>query len=114
RPDFVNISRFYPRPKTEAARLRPLSDEVVNRRSRALTEVCSRISRERMKEWIGWEGLALVDEVGPRDEAIARNIDYRPIAVPGTDGRSLLGKWVEVQVTGAKTFCLIGELKGVL
>ncbi|MCS7095436.1 MAG: tRNA (N(6)-L-threonylcarbamoyladenosine(37)-C(2))-methylthiotransferase, partial [Thaumarchaeota archaeon] len=30
RPDFVNISRFYPRPKTEAARLRPLSDEVVN------------------------------------------------------------------------------------
>lgn len=112
RPDFVNISRFYPRPKTEAARLRPLPDAVVNRRSREITEVCSRISRERMEEMVGWEGPALVDEVGPKGEPIARNLDYRPIAIPDADGRTLLGEWIEVEVVGARTHCLVGRAKG--
>ncbi|MEM1922266.1 MAG: tRNA (N(6)-L-threonylcarbamoyladenosine(37)-C(2))-methylthiotransferase [Nitrososphaerota archaeon] len=114
RPDFVNISRFYPRPKTPAARLKTLPSREVNRRSKILTELCNEVSYLRNEEWLGWVGEVLVDEVGEGGEAIGRNFAYRPIALPGTDGRRLLGRFVEVEITEARRHCIVGRIREVL
>lgn len=114
KPDFVNISRFYPRPHTPAEKLKPLHPKELNRRSKVLTELCNSISLERNRRWVGWVGEALVDELGPRGEAIARNYAYRPIALPRARGSELLGKFIEVEVTESRRHCLIGEVKSVI
>jgi MiaB-like tRNA modifying enzyme len=114
RPDFVNISRFYPRPHTEAAKLKPLPPEELNKRSRILTRLCNEISRAKNEEWVGWRGEVLVDEIGSKGEAIGRNYAYRPIAFPRASGAELLGRFVETEVVDARRHCLIGEIKRVL
>lgn len=114
RPDFVNISRFYPRPHTDAAKLRPLPPGEVNKRSRILTRLCNEISLVKNGEWVGWRGEVLVDEVGAKGEAIGRNYAYRPIAFPRASGSELLGRFVEAEVVGARRHCLIGEIERVL
>lgn len=109
RPDFVNISRFFPRPKTEAAKLRQLRPEVVNRRSREITELCEEIALRNMSKWIGWSGPVLIDEVGQKGEVIGRTDHYRPVVIRSPDARSLFGRWVEVVVEEARPYCLIGR-----
>jgi len=110
KPDFVNISRFYPRPGTAAARLKPLPPNVLNERSKMLTEICRKIALEKSERWIGWEGPVLIDEIGEHGELIARNIYYRPIVINGQD-RSLLGRIVNVEVVEARPYCLIGKIR---
>jgi len=110
KPDFVNISRFYPRPGTAASRLKPLPPSVLNERSKILTDTCREIALQKNERWIGWEGPALIDEVGTRGELIARNNYYRPIVVDSKD-RSLLGSTVTVEVVEARPYCLIGKIK---
>ncbi|MCS7145114.1 MAG: radical SAM protein, partial [Aigarchaeota archaeon] len=109
-PDFVNISRFYPRPHTPAARLYTLPPSLVNRRSKILTEICNEISMRRSELWIGWRGEVLIDEVGKKGEAIGRNYAYRPIVFPDADGRTFLGRIVEAEITQAKRHCSIGRI----
>jgi MiaB-like tRNA modifying enzyme len=110
RPDFVNISRFFPRPKTEAARLRQLPADVVNRRSKVVTELCNEIALRNMSRWVGWSGPVLIDELGQRGEVIGRTDHYRPVVLKVADGRSLLGRWVEVVVEEARPYCLMGRV----
>ena len=113
RPESVNVSRFFPRPGTPAEKLKQLDPRVVKARSRILSEVARRVALEANQRWIGWEGAAIVDEVGERGEAIARNQSYKPIVLDA-DGRQLLGKFVEVEVTDARPYCLMGKLRRVL
>lgn len=109
KPDFVNISRFFPRPKTPAERLKPLDQNLVKERSRKLTEITRKIALERNLKWIGWRGVALVDEVGEKGEAIARNINYKPIVLLGEDGRRILGRRVKVEIVDVRPYSLIGR-----
>jgi len=113
KPDMINISRFFPRPRTPAEKLKPLSPRIVKRRSKLLSEVAREIALRNNEKWIGWRGLALVDEVGKRGEAIARNASYRPIVIRGR-GKELFGKFVEVEVEDARPYCLFAELKRIL
>ncbi|MCF8885534.1 MAG: tRNA (N(6)-L-threonylcarbamoyladenosine(37)-C(2))-methylthiotransferase [Nitrososphaerota archaeon] len=114
KPDFVNISRFFPRPKTPAEKLRPLDPNIVKERSRRLTEITRKIALERNLKWVGWKGIALVDEVGERGEAIARNIYYKPIVLLGEDGRRLLGRKIEVEIVDVRPYALLGHLLKII
>ena len=113
RPDMINISRFFPRPGTPAERLKPLNPKTIKKRSKLLSEVARTIALRNSERWIGWKGFAIVDEIGERGEAIARNISYRPIVIPDR-GRELYGKFVEVEVESAKPYCLIARLNRVI
>ncbi|MEN2973954.1 MAG: tRNA (N(6)-L-threonylcarbamoyladenosine(37)-C(2))-methylthiotransferase [Candidatus Caldarchaeales archaeon] len=113
-PDSVNISKFFPRPRTPAEKLTQLDPKIIKERSRIITNLASSIAYKKNLRWIGWVGTALVDEVGERGEAIARNIEYKPIVLRGENGSTLLGKWVEVEVLDARPHCLTGRLKKVL
>ncbi len=113
KPDFVNISRFYPRPNTDAARLVPLPAKILNERSRIMTEICRKIALENSEKWLGWEGPAIIDEIGKHGELIARNKNYRPIIINNGE-KSLFGRTVIVEVTESRPYCLIGRVKSIL
>ncbi|MGQ9479127.1 MAG: tRNA (N(6)-L-threonylcarbamoyladenosine(37)-C(2))-methylthiotransferase [Thermoproteota archaeon] len=108
KPDFMNISKFYPRPGTYASRLPRLPTEVVSRRSRILTRLSIGIREERNRSWIGWEGVALVDEKGTvPGSLIARNAYYRPIVLKQP---VKLGSFVLVRAVSCKPNFLLGEI----
>ncbi len=108
KPDIVNISRFWARKGTEAAKLKKLPDEVVMARSKKMYKLVRKIALQRNKKWIGWQGKALVDEIGKQGTVMARNYAYKPIVLQGDE--SLLGKFVEVKIKQAKSNYLIASL----
>lgn len=113
-PDSVNISKFFPRPHTPAEKLPQLDPKIVRERSALITKISNEIAYRNNLKWVGWAGIALVDEVGDRREAIARNIYYKPIVLKNECGHTLLGKRVEVEIVDARPHCLIGKLRRIL
>jgi len=108
KPDIVNISKFFPRPNTPAARMKQLDTREIAYRSRLMTELANKISLERNMRWLGWEGEIIVDERGPRDSWIGRNFAYKPIVVKST--KDLLGTFINVKVVKAHANYLEAEI----
>lgn len=81
-PDVLNISRFWPRPGTEAAGMEgQLHGRDTKRRSRILSAQWRRQSLERNRAWVGWEGEVIVDEVGRKGSMVGRNHAYKPVVL---------------------------------
>jgi len=97
-PDIVNISKFFPRPRTPAGKMKPFVHPYeIKERSRRLAELSKRVSLERNRAWIGWKGRILVDEVGKNASSwIGRNFVYKPVVVRG--GGFLFGRFLVVRV----------------
>ena len=108
KPDIVNISRFFPRPRTPAEKMKHLDVKLIKSRSRRLSEVVRRISWRRNEEWIGWEGEILVDEKGRGSSWIGRNFAYKPIVVKSN--KNLIGRFLKVRVTRAFTTYLEADI----
>jgi MiaB-like tRNA modifying enzyme len=108
KPDIVNVSKFGLLPNTEAGKLKQLSRDVVNKRSKELVEITKEISLDKNKKWVGWEGECLVDEAGKNNTFIGRNFAYKPIVLQS--GKNLLGKFVDVKIIDAKGTYLVGKI----
>jgi tRNA A37 methylthiotransferase MiaB len=108
RPDIINISRFFPRPGTQAEDMKPLHPKTLSKRVKSLKDVASQVQLELNSRWVGWEGPALVDERGKNGLMIARNSHYKPIVL--NTGENLLGRFVEVRVTDYSHHYLRGEV----
>lgn len=107
-PDVINISRFWARPKTPAAKMEQLPGEVVKHRSKVLTDIFANISKLQNERWVGWEGEIIIDEKGKLEKQWGgRNHAYKPVMV---EGDFELGSVVTVKVTKATTFDLRGEV----
>ena len=79
----VNISKFYPRPDTVAAKMKLLPTHIVKERSKELKLVCEQIAKERNKSFIGKELSVLIDEEGKKnDTLIARADNYMQVILP--------------------------------
>jgi len=52
RPGIVNISKFFPRPNTEAAKMKKIDSKIIKIRSVELTKICNKISEEEYKKEI--------------------------------------------------------------
>lgn len=105
-PDVLNISRYWPRPHTRAASLKPLPGAETKARSRKMNLLFKQVGIERNKRWIGWQGPALVS-ARTRDYT-ARNYAYKPIVIAAED-KDLLGETLTVEVTDATHFDLRGK-----
>jgi threonylcarbamoyladenosine tRNA methylthiotransferase CDKAL1 len=102
KPDVVNVSKFFARPKTLALKLKEglVDKEEIKRRSTVAAELAKRLSAERNRRWMGWSGEVLVDEKGKVEGSwIARNFAYKPIVIESQD--NLLGRTLQVQVVEA-------------
>lgn len=102
KPDVVNISKFFSRPRTAAERMTPkIAPAEVSDRSRRMASLVKRICLTKNKAWLDWEGRVLIDERGKRTGTfIGRNFAYKPIVVK-SNSESLLGTFVNVRVTKA-------------
>jgi threonylcarbamoyladenosine tRNA methylthiotransferase CDKAL1 len=110
-PDVVNISKFFPRPGTVAVDLTPrVPRSVVNQRSARLAHSARQIALTRNREWQGWQGETLIDELGTPGSVVGRNFAYKPIVVKGRDVADLLGRSVIVKVVDAFQSHLLGTI----
>ena len=107
-PDIVNVSKFFSRPRTPAEKMVSLPPKEVKMRSREVAELARRISFERNRTWMGWEGTVLFDEKGKGESWMGRNFAYKPIVVKGSE--SLVGTFVQVRVVNAFSTYLEAEV----
>jgi len=99
RPDVVNVSKFYARPGTAATKMQRdfVSSDEIKRRSKMAGSLARKIVSEKNRDWVGWKGPILVDEMGKVDGSwVGRNSAYRPVVLKSAE--SLLGKTVIVEV----------------
>jgi len=111
KPDIVNISKFFPRPKTLAKKMKHLtpSSKEIKSRSSIASKLTKLISLENNKKWIGWSGKILIDEKGKVPESwVGRNYAYKPIVVKKSE--LILGKFVRVEIIKAFPTYLEGKL----
>jgi threonylcarbamoyladenosine tRNA methylthiotransferase CDKAL1 len=108
RPDVLNISRFWVRPGTEAAKMKQLHGRVTNQRSRRVAEAFNVIALENNRRWIGWTGRVLVSEKGKRGDYCARNYAYKPVILK--DKSNIMGRFLNVKITDATRNDLRGEI----
>jgi tRNA A37 methylthiotransferase MiaB len=111
KPDIVNVSKFFARPRTIAAEMReglvPLRE--IRRRSKSADLLTKKIGFENNQRWVGWTGEVLIDEVGKVPGSwIGRNSAYKPVAIKSR-GR-LLGKTLHVKVVKAFPTYLEGKV----
>jgi len=108
-PDVVNISRFFPRPKTPAEKLKQLPMKIVNDRSRKIHELVREISLEKNKKYLQKIVDIFVDEIGKGKSYIGRTMNYRPVVIESEN--DILGKVINVEITDVKSNFLIGKIK---
>jgi len=107
-PDIVNITRYSARPYTTAKTLKGrIKTEIVKERSKLLTEVCSKISRERNQQHIGKNYSILITEIGKRNTFVGRAENYKPVVIRDNVN---LGEIVDVEIIDAAATYLLGNL----
>ncbi|MBN1540176.1 MAG: tRNA (N(6)-L-threonylcarbamoyladenosine(37)-C(2))-methylthiotransferase [Candidatus Thermoplasmatota archaeon] len=106
-PEVLNITRFSPRPGTEAEGMPGhVSGWLQKERSRELTKLHGEVLRTRLKERMGHHESCLVTEVGRKGTMMARDPNYLPIVIEG--GKEILGAFVDVDTSGAGPTYLLG------
>jgi MiaB-like tRNA modifying enzyme len=106
RPDFLNLSKYWPRKKTEAGEMKQLPREVVAARSKNVADLFSKTLKEKNKSWVGQEcSVTFIEKKG--EYYVGRNSLYRPVLVKGKD---LLGRKCSVKIKATKASELIGRL----
>ena len=115
RPTVCNITRFVARKGTVAARIEKantadtpaVSDSVKHDRSAKLFDAFQQIAQENTQRWVGKTCTVVTEKQGHRaGTTIARNGAYRPVAL---QGNIPAGKALQVRITKAEPFALIGE-----
>jgi tRNA A37 methylthiotransferase MiaB len=111
KPDVVNVSKFFARPRTAAAEMHedfvPFSE--IKSRSAVVARLARKVAFERNQRWLGWEGQILIDEVGKISGSwIGRNFAYKPIALKRAN--NVLCKILNVKVVRAFSTHLEGEV----
>ncbi|MEM5872247.1 MAG: tRNA (N(6)-L-threonylcarbamoyladenosine(37)-C(2))-methylthiotransferase [Candidatus Aenigmatarchaeota archaeon] len=108
KPDYVNISKFGARPKTEASKLKPLPSKIVKERSEIVSSLAKEIFLEKNKEWLDWEGEILISEIGKKpNQYIGRNFAYKPILIESKE--NILGRLINVKIYDFTSTYLIGK-----
>src|SRR3989344_893885 len=107
-PDIMNISRFWPKVKTPAAKLKPVPEEEVQRRLAVVKDIMQNMSKMQNERWLDWEGNILIHEKGTEGQQwIGRNQSYKPIIV---EGQYKIGDALLVKIEKAEIILLRGKV----
>jgi threonylcarbamoyladenosine tRNA methylthiotransferase CDKAL1 len=107
RPDLINISRFWPRPGTKAAKLKPIIGAELKRRTREMTKLFFEIAKEQNGQYLDDEFTIIIDEEGKNNTSQGRNDSYRQVVVKQ---KLPLGSEVRVRIVGCTEFYLEGKI----
>ncbi|MFW6024770.1 MAG: tRNA (N(6)-L-threonylcarbamoyladenosine(37)-C(2))-methylthiotransferase [Candidatus Woesearchaeota archaeon] len=115
KPDFLNISRYWPRPKTKASKLKH-NGRITKKRSRELTEVYNKLAEDMNDLWVGKETKVLLNDK-KSNAIVARNIEYKPVVVKnkelknkGYNPKDMLGKFINVKIDNSTKDYLNGKI----
>jgi MiaB-like tRNA modifying enzyme len=111
KPDIVNVSKFFARPRTVAAEMQEafVPFQEIKRRSGFVARLAREVAFERNQRWVGWTGEIFVDEVGKISGSwVGRNFAYKPITI--RDAADLLGETLRVKVVGGFPTYLEGNV----
>ena len=111
KPDIVNVSKFFARPRTAAAEMHDTVEPAeIKRRSSEAAKLAKQVSLARNQRWVGWSGDVLVDERGKvAGSWIGRNFAYKPVTLKNP--ANLLGKTLHVKVVKAFSTYLSGKVE---
>lgn len=107
KPEKVNITRFSPRPGTEAAKLKDLLEREKKKRSRLFSSLYYQLSIQDKREFKGKKLPVLITERGKKGGVIGRDPSYRMIVLNKDLPR---GATYTVRVEEAKSTYLMGEI----
>ena len=107
KPEKVNITRFSPRPGTEAAKLKDLLEREKKKRSRIISSRYHRIALERNTTLEGRELPVLITESGKKGGVIGRDPSYKTVVL---NEALPLGATYVVKITKAKSTYLAGAI----
>ncbi len=108
KPDIINISKFTPRPNTEANKMKQVNSIIVKERSRELTNLYKKYREESNKKFLGWRGKILITKIMSDKEFpyFGRNFLYKPIVL--REGE--LNKILNVEIVKTDHNNLIGKI----
>jgi len=98
KPDIVNVSKFFARPRTEAERMKPkIDNKTIKERSKIASELALKVGLEANSRWQGWKGYIFLDEEGLKPNSqIGRNYAYKPTVIKDNDEN--FGKFLKVKI----------------
>jgi len=105
KPDVVNISMFYPRPKTKAVSMKKIPTSISKQRTRKLTRVCNEISLRNNEKMIGKDIACLVTGFLNDGKMHSRAYNYRQVIFP-----EKASGFVKVRIKKVTSGYLIGNL----
>ena len=102
--------KYSPRPKTRAAKLTPIDDDIVQDRFDRLLDVLYPIFYEKNKTYIGKTVEVLLESESKNNPQVltGRTDDYKLVHVKAD--KSLIGEIVKVKITDNTSFTISGEL----
>lgn len=103
----INISKFYPRPQTLAAQLKPLPTKVVKARSKQVSDWFSQQNNNDC--YVGKVVHAFFTEQGKNNSFIGRTTNYKQVILTRAD-TSILGTTQQVRILSTTRDDLKGEL----
>ncbi|MHA1931071.1 MAG: tRNA (N(6)-L-threonylcarbamoyladenosine(37)-C(2))-methylthiotransferase [Promethearchaeota archaeon] len=109
KPEILNISKFTPRPGTEAKKMKQLNSKIIKDRSMRLSKIF-RNSLEHINDaWKDWEGtVLLLHKANEPSQAFGRNFAYKNIFINQYDGE--FGVFTNVKIDRVEGFNLYGKL----
>lgn len=106
KPDITNITRYSARPYTKAKIMKGrVSTEIVKKRSKILSKVCSEISKSNNLKYIGKKYNVLITEKGKKNTFVGRTENYKPVVLKN---KTEIGKILQVKIIDAKSTYLLG------
>ncbi|MBS3781236.1 MAG: tRNA (N(6)-L-threonylcarbamoyladenosine(37)-C(2))-methylthiotransferase [Candidatus Thermoplasmatota archaeon] len=110
KPDVINVTRFSPREGTKAAEMEnKVHSRKKKNRSKEMTDLRFKISRELNERYVGKRTEVLVLEKGKEDSLKSRMDNYKVVILQEED-EGIIGEWKEVEIKSAEDIYLLGEI----
>lgn len=106
-PETINFSKFWPRPHTLGALMKPINKKIVKKRIIQIAKLHKDICNKKQKEFLGTTHKVLIDQKGFANTYLARDINYKLFAVQSKE--KILGKFVNVKVNKVTPHYLISQ-----
>jgi len=109
KPDITNITRFSARPFTKAKKMKErIKTETVKKRSKKMTDICKKISKDNNLKFIGKEFKILVTKKGKNNTFIGRTNNYKPVVIKNN---IKIGSFIDVEIIKAEPNYIVGSIK---
>lgn len=98
KPDFLHISKYMHRPGTPSSNLEEVNYKTMKKRSKALSELKTKISLKKNLEMVGTKQRVLVTNKGSKGGYVGRTNNYKTVIIEDAE----IGSYVDVLIKDAK------------